>query len=326
MASDDPEQLRPYLFHGIDLDYGPNSVQALGECPFCRREKTFAVVIREEKGKKFGFRCPACGKEGNSFIFIREFYQQCLADMENEEAAQKLCDSRGFLRTESVDAWGLIRSTVTAEWIVPGHNVDGALCQLYKYVQTKDGMKLLPTPTLNHYLHGMNLFDPNKSIIAICEGPWDAIALWELLGLGKWSPDGKELVPTGSVESSALADINVLAVPGCQTFHDSWAALFAGKIVWLMYDSDHPKNICGECTKTYSAVSHEACPHCSSKKVKNTLPPAGYEGVKRVATKLRDCKTPPEETQFIRWGEEFYNPTLASGTDVRDILNGKVAL
>lgn len=323
--SDAPDELKPYIFHGIDLEYRETSTSAMGDCPFCGDHK-FNVVIKEQPGKKFGWRCPKCDKGGNVYIFLREFYQHCLDTMQSEEADENLRDSRRLFNTGTISAWGLIRSSITGEWLVPGYNVEGALCQLYRYVQTQDGLKLLATPTLNHYIHGVNLYDPTKSIVAVCEGPWDAMALWELLAAGKWTPDGKGLLPTGSVESSALADINVVAVPGCNVFHDSWASLLGGKIVWLMYDSDHPKNVCGGCAKTYSVVDHQSCPHCSSVEIKNTLPPAGYGGVQRVALKLKESKTPPDEVKFIRWGENNYADRLPSGTDVRDVLSGKVSL
>lgn len=325
MVTDAPDELRPYIFHGIDLQYKENSTSAIGDCPFCSEHK-FSVVIKEQAGKKFGWRCPKCDKGGNTYLFLRELYQHSLETMQDESAAEKLRDERRLLNAGTLSAWGLIRSSITGEWLIPGHNPEGALCQLYRYVKTPEGMKLLATPTLNQYIHGMNLFDPRRSIVAVCEGPWDAMALWELLAAGKWTPDGKSLTPTGSVESSALADINVIAVPGCNTFHDSWSSLLADKIVWLMYDSDHPKNICGGCAKTYSAVDHDACPACSSVEIKNTLESVGYAGVKRVAMKLKESKTPPDEVKFIRWGENNYAENLPSGTDVRDVLSGKVEL
>lgn len=327
MATNDvPDQLKPYTFHGIELNYSPNSSHAVGRCPFCSREKTFDVVIKEQAGKKFGFRCPACAKEGNTYIFLRELYQHSLETMIDESAAKFLCDSRGFLETATLKSWGIIRSSITGHWMVPGHNPDGSLCQLYQYIQMAEGWKLLPTPTLNHYLHGVPLYDPNKSIVALCEGPWDGIALWEGLGLGKWSGDGNELSPTGSAESSALADINVLATPGCNVFHDSWTKLFSDKVVWLMYDSDHPKNVCGGCNRTYSNIDHAACPSCQSVEVKNHLDPAGYKGVERTAKLLAESSNPPAEIQFVKWGDNGFNPDMPSGSDVRDVLVGKVVL
>jgi hypothetical protein len=152
--------------------------------------------------------------------------------------------------------------------------------------------KLLPTPTLGHQLHGMNLFDPKKRTVYVCEGPWDGMALWEIARQAKVA-DG-ELRATANPDGSLLAHASVIAVPGCTTFLESWVSLFAGKTVCLMFDSDHPTE-------------------------KNAIPP-GHAGMLRVARLLYSSKTPPAEVKILKWGSGGYDSELPSGYDVRDAV------
>lgn len=51
---DKPEKLKPYLFHGVNLNWtsGQQTGEATGQCPFCGREDKFTVNI--ETGQ---YRC-----------------------------------------------------------------------------------------------------------------------------------------------------------------------------------------------------------------------------------------------------------------------------
>ena len=162
--------------------------------------------------------------------------------------------------------------------------------------------RLLATPTLTHQLHRPTTaggFNPSKSEIYLCEGPWDAMILWELLGNAKWNEEGEQLRSSANRENnSLLTDANVMAVPGCLTFSEAWAPLFAEKVVYLLYDSDHP---------------------IKSKSGK-LLPPAGQTGMRRVATILAGAVNPPEQIVYLRWGSKGYNKDLPSGFDLRDGL------
>jgi ribosomal protein L37AE/L43A len=53
-VSDKPVNLRPYLFHGLDLEWEGRD-QAVGECPFCGKEGKFYVAL--ETGK---WDCKVC--------------------------------------------------------------------------------------------------------------------------------------------------------------------------------------------------------------------------------------------------------------------------
>lgn len=299
-GDDTPAKLKPYKFHGLDLSYSNGDKEALATCPFCDHDGKFSITI--ESGE---WRCLSCNegtdkgrvtKGGNVYVFLRKLWEY------GENAThdyQELASNRGVLFPETLVAWGVCRSIVTREWLVPGYNVEGSLCQLYRYVMVDGRMRLLATPTIGHQLHGMNLFDKKKDSVYVCEGPWDAIVLWEVLKHTKRGDDG-ELAKTANQAISLLSEANVLAVPGCSTFNEkAWPALFSGKHVYLMYDNDHEK---------------------TNPKTGNKTAPAAYEAMRRVAGILGATKKPPAQISYLHWGDLGFNPGLPTGYDVRDLL------
>jgi len=142
----------------------------------------------------------------------------------------------------------------------------------------------------------MPLFKKDASTIYLCEGPWDAMALWQALGQCKKTENGLAL--TANQDRSLLADANVLGVPGCTTFSEAWIPLFKDKKVVLMYDNDHPR---------------------IHPKTGKEIPPAGWTGMKRVAGLLAGKVG---EVEVLCWGEvdKGYSPSLPSGYDLRDAL------
>ncbi len=288
-----PEKLRPYLFHGVSLHWKEGDREAVGECPFCGRPK-FCVNVKTGK-----WGCWTCGGDtekggGNALTFIRQLWKA------SDDATTKydtLADNRKLLQADTLIHWGVARSIVTDNWLVPGYSAKGKLTQLYQYIRFQDRMKLLLTPTLGHRLHGVNLYDVKKSTVYLCEGPWDAMALWEVLGQCKETPQG--LAPTANRDKSYLADANVLAAPGCLVFFDDWLPLFADKFCVLMYDNDHPRK---------------------HPKTGKEIAPAGLVGMQRVAASLSKAKKPPTTIAYHRWGDGGFTPDLPHGYDVRDCL------
>lgn len=297
-----PEHLRPYIFHGVDLTYSDRSSQATAECPFCGREGKFSANVQtgvwrclvcnegEEKGKTT--------KGGNAYTFIRKLFDLSYAKTP-VEAYETLAKDRRLLEAATLVMWNVSKSSLTGEWMVPGYGPDGRLNQLYKYVRVGEKMCLLPTPTLHHQIHGMNLYDPVKPDIMVCEGPWDGMAAWEVMSQAKRGDDGRLSVTASEGSSSLTAACNIIAVPGCEVFNEAWLPLLTGKRVRLMYDSDHPREHGGR-----------------------TIPPAGWGGVQRIASILHSANgQAPVSVEYLRWGEGGYDPSLPSGYDVRDHLS-----
>ncbi len=105
---------------------------------------------------------------------------------------------------------------------------------------------------------------------------------------------------TSQVESSLLADTNVLAVPGCSSFPESWSTLFAEKHAFIGFDNDYPG---------------------VNKKTEQPIEPAAYAGMKRTCGVLSRANVLPASVSYLKWGaDKGYNPQLPDGYDVRDAL------
>lgn len=299
---DVPEKLKPYASLGLELR--PGDSHSTADCPFCGRAGKFS--LNNETGQWRCFVCdagdpgPRGASGGNVYTFLRLFWE--LAKSQTQEVDyESLRDHRGLLSTQTVEDWGCVVSPITGEWLLPGCGADGALNTLYRYVPQGDGgdlFKLYALAGMPHQLYGPPLYDRSKKTVYLCEGPWDAMALYEILRQTKKDVQGYTL--TGAVPSSLYAKANVLALPSCSTFNPAWLPLFEGCKVVLCFDNDHPR----EHPKTGEPVA-----------------PAALEGSKRVAGALASsAEHKPESIHWLAWGPEGYDPDLPSGTDVRDVL------
>lgn len=292
-----PETLRPYVFHGVDLTWKDDKAgEAIGDCPFCGREGKFSVKI--ETGQ---WRCFVCAEGtdkggGNAYTFIRKLWE--MSDKETSSYAE-LAEDRGLMNADSLLTWEVCRSMITKEWLVPAYGIDQKLNQLYKYILWNGKKKLVPTPTLKHQIFGLGgTFNPAKKTMYVCEGPWDAIALWEVLKQTKMVDKG--YAPTSNQAASLLSNANVIAIPGCESFFDHWTPLFADKNVRFMLDNDHDRK------------------HPVTGKV---IPAAAYNATRKHVGKLAACAKPPQKMGFLQWSGEdgkAFDPEQPSGYDLRD--------
>jgi len=209
--------------------------------------------------------------------------------------------------------------------LVPGYNAKGALTQLYHYTngEVRNGkptMYLRPTAGLDLALFGVPLWKKDKPKVAICEGVFDGMALWETLQYAKETP---EIVKSGVNGSTKLETLitkchakisytgntgqslyattyNVVAVPGANVWKDAWTDLFTDKDVLLPFDSDHPTKH----AKTGASIAG-----------------AGIAGAKRVSEKLISANgSAPKSIAYLKWGDKGYDEKLPTGYDVRDAI------
>jgi hypothetical protein len=303
VESKTPAKLRPYEFHGVQLNWEDGKEQAVGDCPWCGKEGKFVVLM--ETGQ---WRCFVCneGSEngkvnrgGNAYTFLRMIWQH---SYEQPQAYDNLRINRKFLTDEVLHNWGVCKSAYGyPNWLIPGYNHEGKLVQLYRYIKdAKSGKyRLIPTPEMGQHLHGVNLLKPNAKVIYICEGPWDGMALYEALAYAKRNPDDGRLSLTSVPDMSLLGGASVIAVPGCNVFNESWLPLFEGKDVILLYDNDYARLHNGRLIES-----------------------AGYAGMKRVASILNsNAEFKPDTIRFLRWGDNGFDRALPSGFDVRDFLS-----
>ena len=277
-----PDKLKPFVAHGVNF-LSEAGDEAIAECPFCGKEKFY---VNTSTGVWSCKVCQTGTKKGggNVYTFLRKLWE--LSKCPSSEAG-RLKDDRKLLRASTLEAWGCRVSAQSGEWVVPGYSFDWKLNNLYRYVRGR----LLATEGLSHALHGVNLFDPKRENVYLCEGPWDGMALWEVLKSSKVSESG-EYGSTANPAASLLANANVLAVPGCNSFQESWLPLFKDKIVTLLYDSDHPKP-------------------------PTQVVPAGFAGMKRVAGLLSGTA---KEIRYLDWGTDGFDHSRKSGYDIRDQL------
>jgi hypothetical protein len=305
--------LRVYQFHGVNIEEKEGAANVYGDCPLCGREGKFAVAPATGQ-----WRCLVCQAKGNAHSFLSLLWEKGTESTSAEEL-QELAEERGLMRWGTLVAWGVTRSPLTRDWLVPAYNPQGKLCQLYRYIEVEGKRRCLPTPELGHQLFSA-AWAPQKPGVYVCEGPWDAMALWEALAFTKYS-DG-QYMPTGNAAVSLLATNNVVAAPGSGVWEDRWSDMMAGKQVTLAYDSDHPRLSCVKCRKTFPMFDHEVCPRCKGPLGDPEIEPAGVVGMRSVCQSLARSSTPPASVHWLEWGEEGYLPELPSGTDVRDLLTG----
>lgn len=290
-----PDGVRPYLFHGVDLDWEGKEHATAAECPWCGRDDgRFTVTV--ETGT---CGCFVCGEKGNVYTFLRKLWDE--SDKKTNGESTVLAQERGLLDSLTLTRWGCVVSILDGSWLIPGWSPDRKLTQLYKRIRVGDRWELRPTPTLTHALHGLNLWDPKKKIVHVHESWGNALAFWETLGFTKKSADGGVAI-TGSAAGSLLSSANVVAVANCGAVGDSlvkYLPLFADKDVTLWFDSDHPRVHNG-----------------------NDLDGAGFAAVKRATQLLLSTgnERRPSSVSWLKWGERGFDSALHSGFDVRDAL------
>lgn len=305
-----PEALHPYEFHKLVLTKRAGSKEVTADCPFCGRSQKLSINSTngmwrclvcnegEEKGKSV--------KGGNSMSFLRTLFRLGMEAVETpspevQARYKELATDRGFLQVSTLTKWQIAPSLITGEWTIPSYNPEGKICQFSRYARVKvnDGYKnrWLNTKGLAPQIFGMHLWNKTKPFVYVCEGPWDAMILYEMLTSVKRTENG--LAPTGSIRSSLYNDANIIALPGCNQFNERWCSLFEGMHVILMFDNDHPKR---------------------HPRTGQLMPPAALMGAQRVTEILTSHHKPPEAINYLRWGTEGFDPSLPSGTDLRDVF------
>lgn len=303
VLKDQPETLQPYVFHGLDVDWRTNSKEAVSQCPWCDKEGKFSLNVKTGQ-----WRCLVCGEGstkggGNIASFLKMLWEKGFENV-SDEAVNSLAADRKLLSPESILYWQLGVNPVENSWVIPGFNVDGKLSGLYKYTWNGQRMMCMPTPGRGHHLFGMNLYDPKKETLYLCEGIWDSIALWEIMSKSKRN-ELDEIVPTSNIKASLLEDANILGAPSSSVFMESWEKVCQDKSVVLMAHNDHPR---------------------VNPKTGDVIPSASYAGIQRIAQTLSSSRTPPREISVLFWGEHGPNLELPSGYDVRDALSGGISL
>src|SRR5688500_135894 len=138
IQDDTPAALRPFLFHGLDLTWGDQDDEAHGPCPFCGRDDgKFRVNLATSKFGCWHGSCEA-NTGGNGTTFLR-----LLHSLGGTAGAEALAADRKLLSPATLRTWGVCRSPVTDDWMIPGygHGTERKLDQLYVYSGNGKGSK-----------------------------------------------------------------------------------------------------------------------------------------------------------------------------------------
>lgn len=201
-----PEKPFEQLGFKVRTDSG---TQVIGDCAFCGGSEK--MYINREN---MLWDCKSCGRDGNLEGFLDQI-STVFVNHATNKALAKLTRSRG-LEKETFRAWGVGWSGEF--FTIPMHgNVRGRLVNLKRYRVGGRGMTTAGCK--------LNMLRPQKvhdsDTVWICEGEWDAMALWELL-------------------RKCGVEHDVYAMPGANTFPTDCTALCEGKVVNVIYDNDSP--------------------------------------------------------------------------------------
>lgn len=320
-ATNAPEKLKPYVSLGVSFAIPDNLTgvgSVNGDCPWCNKEGRFNVTLDEGV-----WRCNACviGSPkggGNVFTFLRVLHELSMKATIDHDY-NLLAKEMSLLFSDTPKAWGLCKSVITGQWIVPGYNVQngtregGKIVTMYRYgVFDNTGKKRFGlTAGLNHGIHGTDIPTPVGGLqntrrkltgpVYRCEGLKDAMAFYEVACRAKINDSGG-LSPTSNYEASLLWTGSVIAVPGADIYNPTWVGFSGGRPDYSLYHNDHPKEN----------------PPGTGRMVQ-----AGLTGTKKAFTILSNAATPPKELRYLRWGADtFHNTDFKSGYDVRDHLIG----
>ncbi len=287
MSKPTPEKLKPFIFHGVPLDW--NTKEAHGDCAICGKEGHF--FIKTATGQ---FDCKRCGEKGNIFGFLQALWDVSFKSTTDKDLGP-ISKERGIPISE-LRAWGLAKSILTGEWLLPAYNIKSKLANLYRIVQEDGKWKAYSTPTCKLHPFGIHALNKNHKTLWVAEGPWDGMAWRHALSQIKEKAGGG-YIKTTNVKDSLAATEGVLAVPGAGTFSLDWLAYFQDRDTFLCFDNDHPR-------KTPAG---------------NIIKP-GWDGMKRIAKLVRESGTQPETLHRLTWGPKGYDQDRPDGYDLRDLL------
>lgn len=300
--SEAAKHVEPYLFHGVDIRWQPGEENIYGECPFCGKSRKFSLDTATGIWHCFNCETGSGRGGGNVYTFLAKLFELCQHTEVDRREYEELAESRGYLNPNALREWGIVKSPLTGQWMVPGYNHQGKICNMYQWVKVDDRRAWLPTPGLKHQLFAAT--EPDQRLISkkhkriyFAEGIWDAIAFYETASIAKQADS--ELVYAYDRSKSLLGKAVVLGIPSARVWKPSWTEICRGKEVVLLCQNDHDR-------------PH---PKIEGKLVES----ASYAGAKRAGVELQGVA---ESVLVHIWGtlENPFNPDLPHGFDIRDDL------
>jgi hypothetical protein len=285
-----PEKIRPYLFHGLDLNQHLKD-EWVGDCFLC--DKPGHLYVNSGTGQ---WNCRRCNSKGNIYTWLAALATAALRNTSAREY-KPLVESRGIPLTV-LKTWGLAKSPLDDHWLLPTYNAKGAVTNLYSLRELRDKRggaakaRWLGTAALPAKFWGLQHATEHQTECWLTEGPWDAMHLMHLFGSIK--RHGTRYARTADPGDSLLTERRILALAGCQTFPDELGASLLPTTI-LCFDNDHPRKL------ATGGVSQPA-----------------WDGIKAFRTKHPDHKL-----RYLKWNpkptKSYHDPDLESGYDLSDL-------
>lgn len=303
-----PEKLKPYFFHGVELDYR-NREWSVGTCPFCQKDSHFYVKVEDGR-----FKCQRCNIDGNVYSFLAQLYSLSSAATP-PSLLENLAEDRG-VSPESLAAFEIVKSVSTGEFIIPGYNSKRVITNIFRISPYEaDGKlkwRIMSTPGCKVTPYGMQEFwsQPPKNRILVTEGLWDGCALWDALRSHRQDGKTGKLIKTSDAKASMYSSIGILCIPSAGNFQSEWFEYLQGTRTDLLMDNDHPKLF---------PADHEKAGQVMMQRGKPVRP--GWDGMERIVKLANNSSKQPKQLFMIFWNPEGgHNPELPDGYDIRDHL------
>ena len=200
--------------------------EVVGICPFCNAHKFFFNVSLKV------YKCHVCGSGGG----YRKFLRECVDTFQDEfngEIAKKLSVNRS-ISIETLKHFMVGYNPKTSDYLIPTFDEDNIeVVGMKRFHLFPDGTKTFLNVTGSH----QNIFNQhvltdnindNSSIVYICEGEWDTMALYEATVKAKGG-------------TGFHTNYYVVGVPGATSMKDAWVNKFKDKNVVVIFDNDKNK-------------------------------------------------------------------------------------
>jgi len=296
------ENLRPYVFHGLLVNHTSGEAEATADCFICHKDDH--LFINAEEGT---YHCQRCSESGNIYTFLQKLYAMSVDAVEKElppgnpNTSVILSEAKN-LRPETLHEWGVVDSVLSGDPLIPGYNTNGKLATLYRVFLQGNKWKTLMTPRTKRHPFGWNLRNEQKEAY-LCEGPWDAMTLYQLFKTFRRASHGK--ISRCQPGQGMINDIMVLGLSGVTHWSDELGQALPSKIT-LAFDNDHPQ-----------------------RHGQKTIQP-GWDGAQRIA-KLARKQNSSIEIHNLNWGKSVespedtdspltHNPDFHSGYDLSDLM------
>ena len=189
------------------------------DCPFCKKGDNH-LFVNLANGL---WECKKCSNSGNHLTFITKLHDQFLVQT-TEEDYRSLSKERS-IPIEVLQNAGFAYRELYSAWYVPYKNGSDFLNNLGVFYPNssiaKNRFRIFKAPELE--LKVYRPFNPKKidtEETFICEGEWDALAMYSAFRAAKQPPPA------------------IMAIPGANVWKPEWNKIFEGKSVVFFLDDD----------------------------------------------------------------------------------------